>query len=262
MSALVTGYSNSAQSDAMKKDFSKGGRGNFVNADERAAETGGELLYGLDKELAEKKAAKYDPELEASCRAWVQQVAGVTFDPSTTLQEELRSGVVLCQLMNAIKPGVCKKPSTMSAPFKQMENIGCYLAACDALGVPKHSQFQTVSLYENQDMMQVLTNLQALGSAAQKVPSFSGPAFGAKLANANPREFSEEVLKAGAATQTFLGTGSHGCATAAGIFDTSKDIVKSTSPVSAAPTFLGTGSHGGATQAGMTDTRRNIVKVN
>lgn len=246
------------------KDYSKGAqKGTFVSADERAAETGGELLYGLDKELAEKKAAKYDQELELACRAWVQQVAGVTFDEATTLQEELKSGVVLCQLCNAIKPGVCKKPSTMSAPFKQMENIAAYLTACDQLGVPKHSSFQTVTLYEDKDMMQVLVNLQALGSAAQRVPGYSGPTFGAKLADANVREFSEEVLKAGLATQTFLCTGSHGQpGTQSGMFDTNREIVKSNATPSATPTFLGTGSHGvSGTQSGMVDTRRNIVKA-
>ena len=209
------------------------------------------------------RLSAFDQELELACRAWVQQVAGVTFDESTTLQEELKSGVVLCQLCNAIKPGVCKKPSTMSAPFKQMENIAAYLTACDQLGVPQHSSFQTVTLYEDKDMMQVLVNLQALGSAAQRVPGYSGPTFGAKLADANVREFSEEVLKAGLATQTFLGTGSHGQpGTQSGMFDTNREIVKSNATPSATPTFLGTGSHGvSGTQSGMVDTRRNIVKA-
>ena len=224
MSAIVTGFHNAP---AAAKDYSKGAqKGTFTSHDQRAAECGGEALYGIDKELAEKAAAKYDPALEAAAREWVQTVAGVAFDPDTTLQQELQSGVVLCQLANAIQPGVCRKPSTMTAPFKQMENIANYLLACDALAVPKHDQFQTVALFENKDMMAVLVNLQALGRAAQRTSGYSGPAFGAKLADANVREFSEETLIQGAATTTFLGNGSHGCATAAGIFDTSKEIVK------------------------------------
>ena len=116
MSAIVTGFHNAP---AAAKDYSKGAqRGTFTSYDERAAECGGEALYGMDKELAAKAAAKYDPALETAAREWVQTVAGVSFDPDTTLQQELQSGVVLCQLANAIKPGVCRKPSTMTAPFK------------------------------------------------------------------------------------------------------------------------------------------------
>eukprot|EP00320_Phaeocystis_rex_P009446 CAMPEP_0119059052 /NCGR_PEP_ID=MMETSP1178-20130426/3273_1 /TAXON_ID=33656 /ORGANISM="unid sp, Strain CCMP2000" /LENGTH=225 /DNA_ID=CAMNT_0007040055 /DNA_START=75 /DNA_END=749 /DNA_ORIENTATION=+ len=208
--------------------FSKGQtKANFIDYEARAAECGGEVLYGLDKELAEKAAAKYDHQLEAACRAWVQEVAGVVFADDSSLQEELKSGIVLCKLANAIRPGVCPKPSTMKAPFKQMENIASYLAACDVIGVPQHSQFQTVALYENKDMMQVLTNLQAVGSAAQTESGYKGPPFGAKLAKLAPREFSEGVIAAGKASTTFIGMGSYGQpGTQSGMFDTSREIIK------------------------------------
>ena len=81
----------------------------YVSADERAAETGGKLLYGLDKELAEKAAAKYDPEMEAEARSWVEAVLGEKLEG--TFQEALKSGVVLCNLVNALVPGSCPPPS-------------------------------------------------------------------------------------------------------------------------------------------------------
>ena len=164
-------------------------QGTFVSHEHRArAASTGEALYGMDKELAAKAKAKYDPALEGACREWVQAMTGVSFAARSSLQSELRSGVVLCELANAVKPGCCAKPSTMAMPFKQMENIAKYLAACEALGVPKHDQFYTVALFENKDMLAVLTNIQALGRAAQRVPGFEGPSFGAKLAAAkSPR---------------------------------------------------------------------------
>ena len=67
-----------------------------------------------------------------------------------TLQEELKDGVVLCRLVNAIEPGVAPKPSTARMAFKQMDNIANYLKACTYLGVPSEDTFQTVSLYEGQ----------------------------------------------------------------------------------------------------------------
>ena len=64
----------------------------------------GNVLYGLDKELAEKAAAKYDTGLEGECRAWIENVTGDKLG-ECSLQEELKNGVVLCNLINTIKPG-------------------------------------------------------------------------------------------------------------------------------------------------------------
>ena len=63
MSAIVTGYSTPASA---AKDYSKGAqKGTFTSYEERAAESGGEVLYGLDKELAERAA-----------ELWVSGVSG------------------------------------------------------------------------------------------------------------------------------------------------------------------------------------------
>ena len=80
------------------------GTAQFTSYDERAAASGGEVLYGLDKELAEKAAAKYDPAVENACRMWIENVTGDKLG-ECSLQEELKSGVVLCNLINTIKPG-------------------------------------------------------------------------------------------------------------------------------------------------------------
>ena len=80
----------------------------FASYDERAAASGGQVLYGLDKELAEKAAAKYDVGMEHKCREWIEAVTGDKLGEST-LQEELKNGVVLCNLINAIKPGLINK---------------------------------------------------------------------------------------------------------------------------------------------------------
>ena len=83
---------------------------------------GGKLLYGMDKELAEKQAAKWDPKLEAEARQWIEAVTGMEI--GADLHEGLKSGEILVTLVNTIQPGILKAPSKMSAPFKQMENIG------------------------------------------------------------------------------------------------------------------------------------------
>ena len=256
---LPTIFSSSASSSP-KQPKPQGGT--FVRYEERAGESAnGQVLYGMDRELAAKRAAGYDAGLEAEARAWVERVARVKLSRNSSLQAELRSGVVLGKLVNAIKPGVCPKPSDKQAAFHQMNNISNYLVACEALGVCKHDLFQTVALYENKDMMAVLANLQALGSAAQCVRGYRGALFGAKRADANVRNFSAATMTKGAAETTILGKGSHGCATAAGIIDMRREIVKTAHACSSVPTKMGTASRGQASQVGMTDTRRNIVKV-
>ena len=204
----MTGYRSSTPIRIRAKSQKDG---NFNHYEQRAAEE--QRAAGLNKARAAKAAANYGRQLEAACRKWVQDVTGASFADGSSLQEELQSGVVLCQLCNTIRPGVCKKPSAVSAPLKQMEtiasyltacdvigvpkhrqfqtvtlyenkdftaidNIASYLAACDVLGVPKHRQFQTVALYENRDIMQVLINLQALARAAQRELTYKGPSFG------------------------------------------------------------------------------------
>jgi len=231
---------------------------------EDSADPNGNVKYGIDKDLADRAAAKYDTRLEGEVRTWIEAVTGDKLG-GCSLQEELRNGIVLCNLVNVIKPGSTKPPSTSAMPFKQMENIAMYLEACKSLGVTDYDLFQTVALFENKDMLAVLTSIQSLGRVAQAI-GFQGPALGAKLATPNARDFTEEQLAAGLYSQTFLGTGSHGQANASGMVDRNKEINKMghVSGVeglgSADPTFLGTGSHGCATQAGMSQGHHEIVR--
>jgi hypothetical protein len=97
---------------------------NYVNYEDRASEDGS-VLYGMDVELAEKAKGKYDPKMEVSARAWIEAVLGEPLGAGS-LQAELKSGEVLCRVINTIKPGSVKKINQMKMPFMQMENIGAH----------------------------------------------------------------------------------------------------------------------------------------
>ena len=183
----------------------------YVSYDERIKEMGGKddaPMYGLDRELAQQAKAKYDPNLESEARTWIEAVCNCKLGDAT-LQEELKSGVILCNLINAIKPDSIPVVNQSTMPFKQMENIASYLKAATELGVPAYDLFQTVELYEAKNMNAVITSIHSLGRVAQKVQGFSGPTLGAKLATAHARAFSEEQLNAAKAAPTFLRSGSH-----------------------------------------------------
>lgn len=84
----------------------------------------------MDADIQRKFADKWDPELANEVLSWVQAVTGETI---TDMQEDLKSGILLCKyapklniylsLVNRIKPGIVARISTMSAPFKQRVTI-------------------------------------------------------------------------------------------------------------------------------------------
>ena len=71
--------------------------------------------------------------------------------------------MILClyRLANIIIGGV--KFNNMKMAFKQMENINNFLTACEKYGVAKTDLFQTVDLYEKQNLWQVVLCIYALG---------------------------------------------------------------------------------------------------
>lgn len=59
------------------------------------------------------------------------------------------------RLINVLQPGAVKKINESKMAFKQMENIGFFLDGCVAYGLNKEDMFQTVDLYEAQNIPQV-----------------------------------------------------------------------------------------------------------
>ena len=93
---------------------------------------------------------------------------------------------MLCTLANSLQPGLVAKVSELQKPFKQMENIGAYLEACRAYGVPAQDTFLTVDLFEGKNMGAVVRNLHSLGRVAQ-AKGFEGPTLGSRLSTPNRR---------------------------------------------------------------------------
>lgn len=73
------------------------------------------------------------------------------------------------QVMNVLKPGSVTSISTSDKRFPQMENIGKFLEALTAYGVRANDSFQTVDLYEAQNLPQVVNSILHLARVAVKV---------------------------------------------------------------------------------------------
>ena len=93
----------------------------------------------------------------------------IAAEGADSMHEALKDGQYLCKLINAISPGSCK-PNSSKMAFKQMENIGFFLLAAENYGVTKSDLFQTVDLYEKQNMSQVLFALASLGQQLKPHP--------------------------------------------------------------------------------------------
>lgn len=165
--------------------------------------------YGMTAELANKKAAKFDPDLANEALQWLvdvlntgspedAQLAGEIklVESQKDVQSSLKTGVLLCHVINIIKPGSVKKINTNNMAFKQMENIGNFLSTCESMDINKIDLFQTVDLYEANNIPQVINGIYAVGRKARK-QGYNGPSLGPEEASENRREFTEEQLRAG-----------------------------------------------------------------
>jgi hypothetical protein len=183
---------------------------------------------GMDVAINRKLDSKYDPQIEKEVVSWMSEIIGESIPTGRCeLQAALKNGQLLVKLINAIYQRTQNLPArskkiilpikfnTMSAPFKQMENIQLFLNSAEAYGVPKTSLFQTVDLFEGRNMAQVLNTLYGLGSECQR-NEFQGPVCGPKPTYENKREFTDEQLAAGK-TVIGLQAGTNKCASQKGM---------------------------------------------
>jgi len=68
-----------------------------------------------------------------------------------------------------LKPGAVATVSTSDKRFHQMENIGFFLAALSTYGVRDNDSFQTVDLFEQLNVPQVVNSIHHLARIAVKV---------------------------------------------------------------------------------------------
>lgn len=116
-----------------------------------------------------------------------------------------------------MQPGIVKRVQESKMAFKCMENINSFLEAAKTFGVPSQELFQTVDLWERQNLNAVVICLQALGrkvieqlaifyasfisnqtcAICRQASKYGQPSIGPKEAEKNARQFTEEQLRAG-----------------------------------------------------------------
>jgi len=153
---------------------------------------------GFAAEAQRKINSKYSEELAAECLEWVKLITGEPINTNGDMDnffEVLKDGVILCKLVNAINPGSVKRINESKMAFKCMENLTAFVDACiKVFNVPNQETFQSVDLWERQNLNAVVICLQSLG---RKVGQYGKPTIGPKEADKNVRQFSEDQMRAG-----------------------------------------------------------------
>jgi len=172
--------------------------------------------FGLTAELNKKKAAKFDADRANEALEWLKEVLkhGDSGDADIdTLVEVatmddvckiLKDGRVLCKVMNVLYPGSIKKINKIdnpSSPFKvskENENIANFLKHCEEKAkCQKGDLFQSVDLYEANNIPSVIDALYSLGRKMHSHENQDIPALGPKESDENAREFTQEQIEAG-----------------------------------------------------------------
>nr|CAD7258703.1 unnamed protein product [Timema shepardi] len=110
--------------------------------------------------------SKYSEELAQESLEWIKEITGEDINVDGSMDnfyELLKDGTLLCRLVNLIQPNSVKKINESKMAFKCMENINQFLEVAKNLGVPPQETFQTVDLWERQNLNSVVICLQSLG---------------------------------------------------------------------------------------------------
>lgn len=152
---------------------------------------------GINADAQARIQSKYNDDIASETLEWIKKLTGSPINTAGTadnLYEVLKDGTLLCKLVNSIQEGSVKKINQSTMAFKCMENINAFLEAAKKLGVPPQETFQTIDLWEKQNLYSVITCLQSLG---RKAGNYGKPTLGPKEADKNVREFTAEQLNAG-----------------------------------------------------------------
>ncbi|KAJ8384857.1 hypothetical protein AAFF_G00197670 [Aldrovandia affinis] len=122
---------------------------------------------------------------------WIEAVTGRRFGDKD-FRSGLENGILLCELLSSIKPGLVKKINRLPTPIAGLDNISLFLRGCEGLGLKGSQLFdpgdlQDTSMRANlkgsdcsRKLKNVLITIYWLGKAANSYTSYNGPTLDLK----------------------------------------------------------------------------------
>ncbi|XP_026911819.1 LIM and calponin homology domains-containing protein 1 isoform X8 [Acinonyx jubatus] len=127
----------------------------------------------------------------SEAQKWIEQVTGRSFGDKD-FRTGLENGILLCELLNAIKPGLVKKINRLPTPIAGLDNIILFLRGCKELGLRESQLFDPGDLQDTSNrvtvksldysrkLKNVLVTIYWLGKAANSSASYSGTTLNLK----------------------------------------------------------------------------------
>ncbi|XP_040094017.1 LIM and calponin homology domains-containing protein 1 isoform X20 [Oryx dammah] len=127
----------------------------------------------------------------SEAQKWIEQVTGRSFGDKD-FRTGLENGILLCELLNAIKPGLVKKINRLPTPIAGLDNIILFLRGCKELGLKESQLFDPSDLQDTSNrvtvksldysrkLKNVLVTIYWLGKAANSSASYSGTTLNLK----------------------------------------------------------------------------------
>ncbi|XP_067259776.1 LIM domain only protein 7b isoform X2 [Chanodichthys erythropterus] len=122
---------------------------------------------------------------------WLEEVTKKRFG-SKSFRVALEDGVLLCDLINTLKPGIIKRVNRLSTPIAGLDNVNVFLKACEKLGLNEAQLFHPGDLQDvstrvtvrreetSRRLKNVLITIYWLGRRAQTDPFYTGPQLNLK----------------------------------------------------------------------------------
>ncbi|XP_065491009.1 LIM and calponin homology domains-containing protein 1 isoform X5 [Caloenas nicobarica] len=145
-------------------------------------------------ELGEVQPPPEPPQPELAfteAQKWIEQVTGRSFGEKD-FRSGLENGILLCELLNAIKPGLVKKINRLPTPIAGLDNIILFLRGCKELGLKESQLFDPGDLQDTSNrvtiknidysrkLKNVLVTIYWLGKAANSCTAYSGSTLNLK----------------------------------------------------------------------------------
>ncbi|XP_063192430.1 LIM and calponin homology domains-containing protein 1 isoform X5 [Chroicocephalus ridibundus] len=151
-------------------------------------------MAGAGLELGEVQPPPEPPQPDLAfteAQKWIEQVTGRSFGEKD-FRSGLENGILLCELLNAIKPGLVKKINRLPTPIAGLDNIILFLRGCKELGLKESQLFDPGDLQDTSNrvtiknidysrkLKNVLVTIYWLGKAANSCTSYSGSTLNLK----------------------------------------------------------------------------------
>ncbi|XP_062420649.1 LIM and calponin homology domains-containing protein 1-like isoform X2 [Pungitius pungitius] len=148
---------------------------------------------GVPKAPPRDESGTNHPAVPACLEAqkWIEAVTGKSFGDQD-FRSGLENGILLCELLSAIKPGLVKKFNRLPTPIAGLDNLSVFLRGCEELGLKGSQLFDPGDLQDtsiranlkdsdcNRKIKNVLNTVFWLGKAASGCASYSGPTLNLK----------------------------------------------------------------------------------